>query len=130
MMGTFSASGIHHVQRDLLEATDFYFEFKDHEKEMRGLAESIERVYDQILEITADSPAEVVLWGANYDDMITYAPYFEKEIKPWLQKASHSLAAKGKLLISHCDGENLRLPDRIRDSGIHIAEAVCPAPMT
>ena len=50
MMGTFSASGIHHVQRDLLEATDFYFEFKDHEKEMRGLAESIERVYDQILE--------------------------------------------------------------------------------
>jgi corrinoid protein of di/trimethylamine methyltransferase len=130
MMGTFSASGIHHVQRDLLEATDFYFEFKDHEKEMRGLAASIERVYDQILGVVADSPAEVVLWGANYDDMITYAPYFEKEIKPWLQKASQALAAKGKLLISHCDGENLRLLDLIRDSGIHIAEAVCPSPMT
>ena len=81
MMGTFSASGIHHVQ-DLLEATDFYIEYKDHEKEMRRLAESIERVYDQILRVVADSPAEVVLWGANYDDTITYTPYFAKEIKP------------------------------------------------
>ena len=130
MMGTFSASGIHHIQRDLLEATDFYFEFKDHEKEMRGLAESIERVYDQILRITADSPAEVVLWGANYDDMITYTPYFAKELMPGLLKASRVLAEKGKFLISHCDGENLGLLDLIRDSGIHIAEAVCPSPMT
>ncbi len=130
MMGTFSASGIHHIQRDLLEATDFYFEFKDHEKEMRGLAESIDRVYDQILKVVADSPAEVVLWGANYDDMITYAPYFAKEIVPGLQKASRALAEKGKFLISHCDGENLKLMDHIRDSGIHIAEAVCPFPMT
>jgi len=130
MMGTFSASGIHHIQRDLLEATDFYFEFKDHEKEMRALAESIDRVYDQILRITADSPAEVVLWGANYDDMITYTPYFAKELMPWLLKASRVLAEKGKFLISHCDGENLGLLDLIRDSGIHIAEAVCPSPMT
>jgi len=130
MMGTFSASGMHHIQRDLLEATDFYFEFKDHEKEMRGLAESIDRVYDQILRVVAASPAEVVLWGANYDDMITYAPYFAKEITPGLRKASKALAEKGKFLISHCDGENLKLMDHIRDSGIHIAEAVCPFPMT
>lgn len=130
MMGTFSASGIHHVQRDLLEATDFYYEFKDHEREMRRLAESIERVYEQILRIVVDSPAEVVLWGANYDDTITYTPYFAREIKPYLQKVSRVLAEKGKLLISHCDGENRGLMDLIRDSGIHIAEAVCPFPMT
>jgi methylmalonyl-CoA mutase cobalamin-binding domain/chain len=130
MMGTFSASGIHHIQRDLLEATDFYYEYKDHQKEMRGLAASIEGVYDQILAIVADSPAEVVLWGANYDDMITYPPYFQEEITPWLQKASSALAEKGKFLLCHCDGENLGLLDLIGDSGIHVAEAVCPAPMT
>ncbi|MGA8573923.1 MAG: B12-binding domain-containing protein [Desulfobaccales bacterium] len=130
MMGTFSASGIHHIMRDLLEATDFYYEYKDHEREMRRLAESIERVYEQILRIVADSPAEVVLWGANYDDTITYTPFFAKEIKPYLQKVSRVLEEKGKLLISHCDGENRGLMDLIRDSGIHIAEAVCPFPMT
>jgi corrinoid protein of di/trimethylamine methyltransferase len=130
LMGTFSASPIQHIQRDLLEATEFFFEYNDRQKEMRRLAESIEHVYDQILRIVADSPAEIVLWGANYDDMITYPPYFEKEISPWLRKASSALEAKGKYLICHCDGENLGLLDLIRDSGMHIAEAVCPAPMT
>ncbi|MFH1059747.1 MAG: corrinoid protein [Pseudomonadota bacterium] len=130
MMGSFSASPIQHIQRDFLEATEFFYHYKDHHREMAELAESLEGVYDQLLAVVADSPAEVVLWGANYDDMITYPPYFAKEISPWLQKASAALEAKGKMLVCHCDGENLGLMDLIRDSGMHIAEAVCPAPMT
>jgi len=62
--------------------------------------------------------------------MITYPPYFEKEITPWLQRASQYLQDRGKLVICHTDGENQGLMDLIADSGIHIAEAVCPAPMT
>jgi corrinoid protein of di/trimethylamine methyltransferase len=130
MMATFSASPIHHIQRDFLDATEFFFHYNDHQREMRRLAEAIGLVYDQILKVVADSPAEAVLWGANYDDMITYAPYFQKEMTPWLRKASEALAAKGKLLICHCDGENQGLIDVIADSGMHVAEAVCCAPMT
>jgi corrinoid protein of di/trimethylamine methyltransferase len=130
MMGTFSASPVHHIQRDFLDATEFFYHYNDHHKEMRRLVEAIEPVYDQILKITADSPAEVVLWGANYDDMITYPPYFQKELSPWLRKASEHLASKGKLMICHCDGENRGLIDLIADSGMHVAEAVCCAPMT
>ena len=130
MMGTFSASPIHHIQRDFLDATEFFFHYNDHHREMRRLAEAIGLVYDQILKITADSPAEVVLWGANYDDMITYPPYFQKELSPWLRKASDYLSSKGKLVICHCDGENQGLIDLIADSGMHVAEAVCCAPMT
>jgi corrinoid protein of di/trimethylamine methyltransferase len=130
MMGTFSASPIHHIQRDFLDATEFFFHYNDHHREMRRLADAIGLVYDQILRITAESPAEVVLWGANYDDMITYPPYFQKELSPWLRKASDYLASKGKLVICHCDGENQGLIDLIADSGMHVAEAVCCAPMT
>lgn len=130
MMGSFSASPIHHIQRDFLDATEFFFHYRDHEREMRRLAAAIEGVYDQILRVVGDSPAEVVLWGANYDDMITYPPYFEKELSPWIRKASDYLAAKGKLVICHCDGENQGLIDLIADSGMHVAEAVCSAPMT
>lgn len=130
LMGSFAASPMLHIQRDLLEATEFFLHYKDYEREMRSLAESLERVYEQLLEVVCNSPAEVVLWGANYDEMITYPPYFQREIMPWLQKASAALEEKGKLLLCHCDGENLGLLDLIRDSGIHIAEAVCPAPMT
>ena len=130
MMGTFSASPIHHIQRDFLDATEFFFHYNDHHKEMRRLAEAIGLVYEQILKVVAESPAEVVLWGANYDDMITYPPYFQKELTPWLRKASAYLASKGKLVICHCDGENQGLIDLIADSGMHVAEAVCCAPMT
>jgi len=130
MMATFSASPIHHIQRDFLDATEFFFHYNDYQREMRRLAEAIGLVYEQILKVVAESPAEVVLWGANYDDMITYPPYFREEMTPWLRKASEVLASKGKLLISHCDGENQGLIDVIADSGIHVAEAVCCAPMT
>jgi len=130
MMGSFSASPMHHIQRDFLDATEFFFHYKDHAKKIGRLAGAIEGVYDQILKVVGDSPAEVVLWGANYDDMITYPPYFQKELTPWIRKASDYLAAKGKLVICHCDGENQGLIDLIADSGMHVAEAVCCAPMT
>lgn len=130
MMGSFSASPMHHIQRDLLDATEFFFHYRDHNKEMRKLTAAIEGVYEQILKVVGESPAEVVLWGANFDDMITYPPYFEKEFVPWIRKASGYLAGKGKLVICHCDGENQGLIDLIADSGMHVAEAVCCAPMT
>lgn len=130
MMGTFSASPVHHIQRDFLDATEFFFHYNDHRKPMLRLAEAIGWVYDQILKVVGDSPAEAVLWGANYDDMITYPPYFQKELSPWLRKASEYLSSKGKLVVCHCDGENQGLIDLIADSGMHVAEAVCCAPMT
>ena len=128
-MGAFAPSPLQHIQRDLLEATEFFYHYNDYQKEMQDLAAGIEHVYEQLLQTVTKSSAEIVLWGANYDDMITYPIYFEKEITPWLQKASRTLAENGKLMLSHTDGENRGLMDLIRDCGIHIAEAVCPYPM-
>lgn len=128
--GWMGASPVHQIQRDLLDPTQFYFHYTDHNAKLMELAERIEPLFDKALRICADSPAEVVWWGANYDDMLTYAPYFAKEITPWLGKAARALEARGKLLLSHCDGENEGLMDLIRDSGMHIAESICPAPMT
>lgn len=125
-----ASSPMHHIQKEFLDATDFYFHYNDNQKEMRALAESVSHFFDQALRIIADSPAEMVLWGANYDDMITYPAYFEKEITPWIRKASDVLGEKDKLVLCHCDGENLGLMDLIRDSGMHVAEAICPHPMT
>ena len=130
LMGTSGASPMQHIQRDLLDATDFFIEYRDHQKEMRHLAGAIAPVLEQMLSVVAHSPAEMVEWGANFDDMVTYAPYFEKEIKPWLLKAGAALRAGGKAMLCHTDGENLGLLDLIRQSEIDVAEAVCPFPMT
>jgi methylmalonyl-CoA mutase cobalamin-binding domain/chain len=125
-----AASPIHHIQKDFIDATDFFLHYHDFHKEMHELAEAIEPFYDRMLEIAAKSPAEAVSWGSNYDDTITYAPYFEKEILPWLQKAADRLHEKDKVVNTHCDGENFGLMDLIKASRVDVAEAVCPYPMT
>ena len=129
-VGNLSASPMQHIQRDFLEATDFFYHYHDYPREMRDLAQRIELYFEQILAIMAEAPAEFIVWGTNYDDMITYPEYFKKEILPWLQRATNVLKSAGKHVLSHCDGENLGLMDLIRDSGIHLAEAICPYPMT
>jgi methylmalonyl-CoA mutase cobalamin-binding domain/chain len=124
------ASPMQQIQRDLIDATQFFIHYKDHQKELRALVERMEPLYDKILKICCESPAQVVNWGSNFDDMLTYAPYFRQEIQPWVRKASETLGTAGKLLMCHTDGENFGLMDLIRDSGMHIAESICPAPMT
>ncbi|MEW6265586.1 MAG: cobalamin-dependent protein [Thermodesulfobacteriota bacterium] len=125
-----ASSPMHHIQKEFLDATDFYFHYHDNAKEMSALAESVGNYFEQALKIIAASPAEAVLWGANFDDMITYPEYFKKEIQPWVRRASEVLGGKGKVVICHCDGENHGLMELIRDSGMHVAEAICPYPMT
>ncbi len=129
-MGGRASSPMHHIQKYFVDATDFYYHYHDYAKEMQALAESMGDFFDRIIHLTADSPAEVVFWGGNFDDMITYPSFFEKEIVPWIRKASTILGTKGKYVSCHCDGENQGLLDLIRDSGMHVAEAVTPAPMT
>jgi len=129
-MGGRASSPMHHIQKYFVDATDFYYHYHDYAKEMQALAGSMGNFFDQIIHLTADSPAEVVFWGGNFDDMITYPAFFEKEILPWIRKAAAILETKGKYLSCHCDGENQGLLDLIRDSGMHVAEAVTPAPMT
>jgi len=129
-IGSLDASPFHMIQRDLSDQTQFFIHYKDHHAEMRGLADRIAPLMDKMIRILAESPAEVVWWGANFDDMLTFPPYFEKEIQPWIRKAATALAGAGKLVLCHTDGENRGLMDLIRDSGMHIAESICPTPMT
>ena len=129
-IGSLDASPFHLIQRDLSDQTQFFIHYKDHYAEMRGLADRIAPLMDKMIAILRESPAEVVWWGANFDDMLTFPPYFEKEIQPWIRKAALAMQEAGKLLLCHTDGENRGLMDLIRDSGMHVAESICPAPMT
>lgn len=129
-MGFPSTCPIHQIQRDLIDPTQFFLHYGDHHDRMRRLAEQMEPLFDTMLDLLCASPAPIALWGSNYDDMLTYPPYFEREIKPWIAKVGRRMEEVGKLLLCHTDGENEGLMDLIRDSGMHVAESICPAPMT
>src|SRR5690606_18668814 len=91
------ASPMQQIQRDLIDATAFYIHYKDHQRELRELAARMEPLFERILEICCASPAPVINWGSNFDDMLTYPPYFAREIQPWIRRASAALADAGKI---------------------------------
>jgi corrinoid protein of di/trimethylamine methyltransferase len=124
------SSPMHHVQKYFFEGTDFFLLYKDRHEELSRFAASIANYYNQVIDILAASPVEMVTWGGNYDATITYPPYFEKEILPWLSKAARILGSKGIITITHCDGENKGLMEMIKHSGVDAAESLCPYPMT
>ena len=125
-----AGSPMHHVMKILTDSTDFYYHHRDYPKQMTLLAEKIGIFYRKVLKAVAEGPGEIVVVGANFDDTITYPPFFHDHILPWLQEASGILHAKGKLMLCHTDGENKGLMDYLYDSGMDIADSVCPAPMT
>ncbi len=127
--GLGSASPVQHLMRDFVDGTQFYYELADHPKEVQQLVEDLTPFYEQLVAILAASPAEAVMMGANYDDMITYPPLFEEHILPWLQRWADVLHGGGKIFMSHCDGENTGLLDLLAASGIDVAESVCAPPM-
>jgi hypothetical protein len=121
-----------HILHELMDVTKFYYAMYDNPIELKQLCEDMEPYFEKIYEIAANSPSEarVVYGGSNMDDTITYTSFFEKYMMPYSQKLSEMLHEKGKLLLSHCDGENKKLLPYLAESGIDIAEAVAPQPLT
>lgn len=129
-MASMACSPMHHIQHDLIDATDFFYHYSDNQPELQRLASSISTYYEQALGILKKAQVDAVLWGGNVDEVLTYPDYFRREILPWLQKAADELREAGIPVTLHCDGENARLIDLIRDSHISGVEGLCPAPMT
>lgn len=125
-----AASPMHHIMKELMPVEQFYYAMYDYPVELQRLAEEMEPFYQRVREISADSPAEVVLYGANYDDMLTPPPFFQEHILPPLRQYAEVLHAKGKYLMTHTDGENRRLLPLYLAAGFDIADSVCPYPMT
>lgn len=128
LLGT--ACPIHHIMKEFMPLEQFYFACYDYPEKVERLAAEMEPFYQQMRQIGADSPAEVIFLGANFDDSITYPPWFEKHVLPPLQDYAATLHQKGKYLMTHPDGENRRLLPLYLRTGFDIADSVCPYPMT
>ena len=127
---TVAAGPVHHIQKYFLDATEFFHYYRDHQPEILYLADALAPLYEKALRIVAESPAEVIQWGSNFDDMLTFPPMFAQHFVPWIRKAKEVLGPKNIRVLCHTDGENLGLMDLLHESGMDVAEAVCPAPMT
>lgn len=125
-----AASPIQLIMKELMVLEEFFYAFHDYPEKVLHLAGQIEPYFQQIQAIGADSPAEVLLLGANYDDSITHPAFFEKHLLPSLTSFAQALHRQGKFLMTHTDGENQKLFPLYHRAGFDIADSVCPYPMT
>jgi len=128
LLGT--ACPIQHIMKELMPLDQFFYALHDYPEKVERLAEQMEPFYQQLKEIGAHSPAEVILLGGNYDDSITYPPFFEKYLLAPLHDYAQVLHRQGKYLMTHTDGENRQLLALYLRAGFDIADSVCPYPMT
>lgn len=128
--GIIGASPLHLIFHELISQEDFIYLYVDEPDRLRALAKRMEPFYEKVLDAVLKCNAEVVYWGANYDDNLTWPAFFEPEIAPWLKKVADRLHAAGKLLLTHTDGENERLLPLYPQCGFDVADSVCPKPMT
>ena len=125
-----AASPIQLIMKELMVLEQFFYAIHDYPERVQHLAEQIQPYFQKIQAIGAESPAEVLLLGANYDDSITHPAFFEKHILPGLQGFAAELHRRGKFLMTHTDGENSLLFPLYQRAGFDIADSVCPYPMT
>ncbi len=125
-----TVSPIHHIMKEFMPVDQFFYAMHDCPAEIERLADQMTPYYQRIKEVAAECPAEVLLWGANYDDTITYPPFFARHILPALRDYAEVLHHKGKYLLTHTDGENRKLLKLYLEAGFDVADSVCPYPMT
>lgn len=128
--GPVAASPMHLILHELVAMDQFFYLYHDEPEAMHRLTARMEPYFDACLDALVACDAEVVFWGANYDQDLTWPPFFQKEIAPWLKKASDRLHAAGKRVLTHTDGENKKLLPLYPACGFDVAESFCPTPMT
>ena len=128
--GMIAASPMHLILHDLVAMDQFFYLYADDREALYRLCARMEPFFEAVLAALVGCEAEVVLWGANYDQNLTWPPFFTDEIVPWLQRASDTVHAAGKHLLTHADGENRSLLPLYPQCGFDVAESVCVKPMT
>lgn len=118
------------IMRDLMDSTAFMYALYDYPAQLEKLCGAIGGFFERIMEIGVACPADILLFGANTDETLTYPPFYESRIMPWISRFASMAHDRGKYVLIHADGENRSLFDLYRQSGIDVLEAVATAPMT
>ena len=129
MTGMDLYSPMQQVMRYLMGYMTFFYQLRDNRSKVERLYELEKELAKKKLQILVDSPVEVPLLCANWTDDI-HTPIFKKYFAPWLREATDFLHSHGKVAQVHADGEMKRLIPLFLETGVDVAEAWSPTPMT
>jgi len=96
------------------------------------LREVVDRINDntlKLIDLLADSPAEIIIMGDNFSSDIQSPRFFAQWSRPFYAEAIRRLHAAGKYVAVHIDGKLRGAIAMIRDAGADCGDAITPAPM-
>ncbi len=129
MTGVDLYSPMQQIMRYWLGYEKFFYELHDYPAQVDRLYELEKELASKKLEILGASSVDMPMLCGNWSDEF-HTPVFAKYFVPWLKEASDYLHSKGKVTVVHADGEMKRLIPFFPETGIDVAEAWSPVPMT
>jgi hypothetical protein len=96
---------------------------------LRQVIDQINRNNLQLIDLLADSPAEIIMMGDNFSSDIQPPNFFRQWSAEYYAEAIRRLHNVGKCVAVHIDGRLAGALEMIRDVGADCADAVTPRPM-
>jgi len=96
------------------------------------LAEVVEAVNAnnlELIDLLAQSPAEIVVMGDNFSSDVQPPGFFRKWSAPYYEEAVRRLHAAGKFVAVHIDGRLKGALGMIRETGADCGDAITPTPL-
>jgi len=100
----------------------------DYPQTLREVVDAVNANNLQLIELLAQSPAEIVIMGDNFSSDIQPPAFFRKWSAAYYEQAIRRLHDAGKFVAVHIDGRLRGALRMIGDSGADCADAVTPTP--
>ena len=107
----------------------FYIHYFRYREKVEDLYRALDKSYEKLYEIAADSPADMVLFGDNIDGVLVDPRLFKRYYMPVYEKCAQVLHRKGKIMATHMDGRLEVLKNLIAECPQDVIEAFHPPPM-
>ncbi|MEM2841011.1 MAG: hypothetical protein QXN62_05580 [Candidatus Bathyarchaeia archaeon] len=130
VVATLPYEPMHRILIEFVDWKRFYMDLVKNREAIEEIYEILKEKYiKELYPIAANSPAEVVMVGANIDSILVNPPLFEKYYISPYEECAEILHPKGKLLNVHMDGRLKALRDHIAKTRLNVIEAFTPPPM-
>ncbi len=121
---------MHEIMLEYLGYEKFFYDWYDHPKKLYHLLEVLTAKRHKMQEIFAQSPATLIMSGGNFDARLLSPSFFRRYFVPYFARFADLLHGNAKILLTHTDGEMKNLLGVFLETGIDVAEAFTPSPMT
>jgi len=91
--------------------------------------ETANNAYQRMWRIVAESPAELVMHGVNFDSQMTSPSIFREHFLPYLSAFNDRMHASGKKAAFHGDGDMAALLDLVVEAGYDVCDCFACEPL-